>query len=86
MNIISMVDPNNPRHIRKMNFHSLTEGYPDSIAICNFGSRQYLAISFEKLGTSARAFLKIFKPLQSEIEDLEILYNRVPRECSDITL
>ena len=81
-----MVDPDNPRHIRKVTFDDLTEGFPDSIALCTYGSRRYFAISFEKLGTSTRAFMKIYKPLDSEVDDLTVLYSRVPCEYERLLL
>ncbi|KAK7089385.1 uncharacterized protein [Littorina saxatilis] len=85
LNVIDLTDPAFPRPIRKISFDDLTEGFPDSIAICNFGSRSYLAVSFEKVGTSTKAFVKIFKPLETPLDDLLIIYDRIVLDGYDPT-
>lgn len=85
LNIIDLSDPVNPRVVRKLNFNEFTDGFPDSVALCVSGNRQYLAVSFEKLGTTSKAFIRIFKPLSSPVDSLDILFSRINLDGYDPT-
>lgn len=85
MNIIDLNDPVHPSVIHKVSFNEFTDGYPDSVALCVSGGRRYLAVSFEKLGTTSRAFIRIFQPLAGPLDSLVVLYSRINLDGYDPT-
>jgi len=85
LNIIDLSNPLTPNVIRKVNFRDFTDGFPDSLALCHGGGRQFLAISFEKLGTTSKAFIRIYRPLTSPLDQLDVLYPRINLDGYDPT-
>lgn len=71
LNIISLVNPSNPTIISTRNFNDVTDGFPDALALCRFGLNEFLAISFEKLGTVMKGSVRFFRPLGGPGEPLQ---------------
>lgn len=75
MNIIDLSNPDSPTIVQTVPF---TQGFPAAVAVCHSSQRSFLAVGFQRLGTSSRGKVRIYGALDDPSDPLVSAYDPVP--------
>ncbi|PVD20289.1 hypothetical protein C0Q70_20786 [Pomacea canaliculata] len=82
MNIIDLSNPDSPTIVQTVPF---TQGFPAAVAVCHSSQRSFLAVGFQRLGTSSRGKVRIYGALDDPSDPLVSAYDPVPINGYDPT-